>query len=125
MQHAAAFYALAFVFTSVENTSKEESEAAIDEQFHGTTSAPLLSEDRNGNKQGTVYQLVDGNSACAALYNFEADRMIGSSKELVLKTCFCRQDETSYQYVAGTHFTSKMISKFGLKKSLRVSGRTL
>ena len=122
MRRAAAFDAQTFVFTQIDNTSKEGREAAIFDHFHGTTSQ-LNNDDTSHSIQGTIHQLISGHGAYVALYD-EGDT-IGSRKELILKTRYCGRMESASRYVAGTYFTAKLVSEFGQKKSPKVSGRTL
>ncbi len=56
MRRAAAFDAQTFVFTQIDNTSKEGREAAIYDHFHGTTPSQLLRNDDSHFIQGTVNQ---------------------------------------------------------------------
>ena len=121
MRRAAAFDALTFVFTQFDNMSKEGREAAIYDHFHGTTSQ--LNNDDSRSIQGTINQLISGHSAYVALYD-EGDT-IGTQKELILKTRYCGRMESASRYVADMHFTAKLISEYGLKKSSKVSGRSL
>ena len=124
LRRSAAFDAQNFVFTQVQNTSKEGREAAIYEQFHGAA-IPQRIDGRQvpGGIKGTLAQLIDGDSAYAVLYD-EGD-VIGSSKELILKKRLCGT-ESSSRYVAGQHFTKKLVAEFGLKRAgTVVSGRSL
>ena len=67
--------------------------------------------------------LISGHSAYVALYD-EGDT-IGTQKELILKTRYCGRMESASRYVADMHFTAKLISEYGLKKSSKVSGHSL
>ena len=122
MRRAAAFDAQTFVFTQIDNTSKEGREAAIFDHFHGTTSQ-LNNDDTSHSIQGTIHQLISGHGAYVALYD-EGDT-IGSRKELILKTRYCGRMESASRYVSGMHFTAKMVSAFGQRKAPKVSGRSL
>jgi hypothetical protein len=122
MLRAAAFDAQTFVFTQIDNTSKEGREAAIFDHFHGTTSQ-LNNDDTNHSIQGTIHQLISGHGAYVALYD-EGDT-IGSRKELILKTRYCGRMESASRYISGMHFTANMVSAFGQKKAPKVSGRSL
>jgi hypothetical protein len=122
MRRTAAFDAQTFVFTQINNTSKEGREAAIYDHFHGTTPSQFNNDDSRS-IQGTINQLISSHSAYVSLYD-EGDT-IGTRKELILKTRYCGRMESASRYVAGTHFTAKLVSEFGQRKSPKVSGRTL
>ena len=60
--------------------------------------------------KGAIHQLIDGENAFAALYD---DPVINENGivERALKALCCGAD-TARHYVAGTHFTAKMLSTF-------------
>jgi hypothetical protein len=123
LRRTAAFDAQTFVFTQIDNTSKEGREAAIFDNFHGTTPSQFNNDDSRS-IQGTVNQLISGHGAYVALYD-EGDTIGGTQKELILKTMYCGRMESASRYVASTHFTAKLVSGFGQRKSPKVGGRSL
>ncbi len=81
----------------------------MDEQFYGDPQRRI---------KGAIDQLVDGDKCFAFLYNVGEGE---SGPKRTLKS-FCCSSDTSSMFVAGVHFTAKMIST---KLNKKLSGQTL
>ena len=121
LRRVAAYDAQSFVFTQLEKTGKEGTHDAIAEQFYGTNNKPRHRPDDDVVK-GTLAQMLSGDGAYKALY--DAGDVIGETKELILKKEFCGPD-TASRFVAGEHFTSKLVSEAGNQNGRKATGRQL
>ena len=91
-----AFHCQAFVFLKCEKTNWASTYALMVERFYGNPEKRI---------KGVCNQLIDGDNAFVFLYNRgEGENGI----ELTLKPICCG-NSTSSNYVAGVHFTAKMI----------------
>jgi hypothetical protein len=97
LRRLAAFHCQAYVFLQCKKTKKAITHGLISEQFHGDDKKRIV---------GACQQLVDGHNAFGFLYNISDG---DSGPERTLKLLFCGND-TSTNYVAGVHFTVKMIA---------------
>jgi len=92
----AAFHCQAFVFLECEKTNRAGMYALMVEQFYGDPEKRI---------KGACNQLIDGDNAFGFLYN--RDEGVNGI-ERTLKPMCCGKS-TSTNYVAGVHFTAKMI----------------
>ena len=105
----AAFHCQAFVFLECEKNNRAGTYALMEGQFYGNPEKSI---------KGACEQLIDGDNAFVFLYNRgEGENGI----ELTLKPICCG-NSTSSNYVAGVHFTTKMI---GTKAHTKMSGLSL
>ena len=105
----AAFHCQAFVFLECEKTNQKGTYALMEERFYGDPEKRI---------KGVCDQLIDGDNAFAFLYNKHEGV---NGVERTLKEMCCG-NSTSTNYVAGVHFTAKMI---GTKSHKKLSGGSL
>jgi hypothetical protein len=84
--------------------------ALMDERFYGDPEKRI---------KGACNQLVDGDNCIAFLYNVGEGE---SGPKRTLKSFCCWGSDTLSMFVAGVHFTAKMI---GTKSNKKLSGQTL
>jgi hypothetical protein len=94
---------------NAKKANREATFALMDERFYGDPKKRI---------KGARNQLVDRDSCFAFLYNVGEGE---SGPERTLKL-FCCGSDTLSMFVAGVHFTTKMI---GTKSNKKLSGRTL
>jgi hypothetical protein len=99
----AAFHCQAFVFLKCGKTNRMGTYALMVEQFYGNPEKRI---------KGVCNQLIDGDNAFVFLYNQEEGE---NGIKLTLKPICCGNC-TSSNYVAGAHFTAKMIGTKAHKK---------
>jgi len=106
LRRLAAFHCQAFVFLECEKTNRAGTYALMEEQFYGDPEKRIKVE---------CNQLIDGDNAFGFLFN--RDEGVNGI-ERTLKPMCCGIF-TSTNYVAGVHFTAKMI---GTKSHKKISG---
>ncbi len=112
LRRLVAFHCQVFIFLECKKTNHEATYALMGERFYGDLEKQI---------KGACDQLVDGdNYNCFAfLYNVGEGE---SGPERTLKSFCCCGSDTSSMFVAGVHFTAKMI---GTKSNKKLSGQTL
>ena len=109
LRRLAAFHCQSFVFLECEKTNRKGTYALMEERFYGDPEKRI---------KGVCDQLIDGDNAFAFLYNkHEGVNCV----EQTLKAMCCG-NSTSTNFVAGVHFTAKMI---GTKSHKKLSGLSL
>ena len=109
LRRLAAFHCQSFVFLECEKTNRKGTYALMEERFYGDPEKRI---------KGVCDQLIDGDNAFAFLYN-KHDGVNGVERTL---KAMCCGNSTSTNYVAGVHFTAKMI---GTKSHKKLSGGSL
>jgi hypothetical protein len=109
LRRVAAFHCQSFVFLECEKTNRKGTYALMEERFYGDPEKRI---------KGVCDQLIDGDNAFAFLYNKHEGV---NGVERTLKEMCCG-NSTSTNYVAGVHFTAKMI---GTKSHKKLSGGSL
>ena len=95
LRRLVAFHCQAFVFLECEKNNRAGTYALMEERFYGNPEKRI---------KGACEQLIDGDNAFVFLNRGEGENGI----ELTLKPICCG-NSTSSNYVAGVHFTAKMI----------------
>jgi len=101
LRKLAAFHCYVFMFEAYKKKKMADKWKIMEESFYGDPRKKI---------KGAIHQLLDGDNAFAALY----DKTVVNEKGIVeraLKASCCGAD-TARHYVAGTHFTAKMLSTF-------------
>jgi hypothetical protein len=101
LRKLAAFHCFVFMFEAYEKKKMADKWKIMEESFYGDPRKKI---------KGAIHQLLDGDNAFAALY----DDPVVNEKGIVeraLKASCCGAD-TVRHYVAGHHFTVKMLSTF-------------
>jgi hypothetical protein len=106
----AAFHCQSFVFLKCEKTNRAGTYALMEERFYGDPEKRI---------KGVCNQLIDGDNAFGFLYNKHKGVKNGIKRTLKPMCC---GNLTSTNYVAGVHFTAKMI---GTKSHKKLSGLSL
>jgi hypothetical protein len=96
LRRLAAFHCQTFVFLECEKTNRAGMYAFMVERFYGNTEKRI---------KGVCDQSINGDNAFVSLYNRGEGE---NGVELTLKSMCCGNC-TSSNYVAGVHFTAKMI----------------
>ena len=109
LRQFAVFHCQAFVFLEYEKTNQTGTYALMEERFYGNPKKRI---------KGAWEQLITGDNAFVFLYNR------GEGENGIERTLnpICCVNSTSSNYVAGVHFTAKMI---GTKAHTKMSGLSL
>ena len=107
LRRLAAFHCQSFVFLECEKTNRKGTYALMEERFYGDPEKRI---------KGVYDQLIDGDNAFAFLYN-KHEGVNGVERTL---KAMCCGNSTSTNYVAGVHFTAKMIGTKSHKKYIAV-----
>ena len=108
LHRLAAFHCQTFVFLECGKTNRAGTYALMEERFYGDPEKII---------KGVCDQLIDGDNAFGFLYN--RDEGVNGIKRTLKPMC-CG-NSTSTNYVAGVHFTAKMIGTKSHQKLSRLS----